>query len=56
MRAPVKSLSPPEFVTLLALMTSIVALATDIMLPALDRIGGELGVANPNDAQLVISS
>lgn len=50
------SLSRPEFVTLLALMTSIVALATDIMLPALDRIGQDLGVADPNDPQLVISS
>jgi DHA1 family bicyclomycin/chloramphenicol resistance-like MFS transporter len=49
-------LSRPEFVTLLALMTSIVALATDIMLPALDRIGQDLGVADPNDPQLVISS
>lgn len=56
MRAPTTPLSAPEFVTLLALMTSIVALATDIMLPALDRIGRELGVANPNDAQIVISA
>jgi DHA1 family bicyclomycin/chloramphenicol resistance-like MFS transporter len=37
-------------------MVSIVALATDIMLPALDVIGQDLGVADPNKAQLVISS
>jgi DHA1 family bicyclomycin/chloramphenicol resistance-like MFS transporter len=54
-----RNISPlplPEFVTLLALMVSIVALATDIMLPALDVIGQDLGVADPNKSQLVISS
>ncbi len=45
-----------EFVVLLALMVSIVALATDVMLPALDVIGRDLGVQDANDAQLVISS
>ena len=56
MYRPEKALSVVEFVTLLALMTSIVALSTDIMLPALDRIGHDLSVADPNDAQLVVSS
>ncbi len=56
MKAPTKTLPFTEFVMLLATMTSIVALATDVMLPALDTIGRELGVAHPNDAQLVISS
>ena len=55
-----KPLSKPlpivEFVILLATMVSIVALATDIMLPALDVMGRDLGVADPNDTQLVISS
>lgn len=56
MRRPTEPLPLPEFVAMLALIVSIVALATDIMLPALDRIGADLGVADPNDAQLVISS
>ncbi len=49
---------PPfaEFVVLLAFMVSIVAMATDIMLPALSMIGADLGVADPNDVQLVVSS
>ncbi|MGI9524559.1 MAG: multidrug effflux MFS transporter [Hyphomicrobiaceae bacterium] len=45
-----------EFTVLIAMMISVVALATDIMLPALDDIGSELAVEHPNDAQLVISS
>ena len=45
-----------EFVALMALMTSIVALSTDAMLPALPIIGGDLGVEFANDNQLVISA
>lgn len=45
-----------EFVVLLALMISIVAMATDVMLPALGTIGRELGAPGPNDAQLIVSS
>jgi len=52
----IKSLPLAEFVVLIALMVSIVALATDIMLPALNIIGRDLGVADPNTPQLVISS
>jgi DHA1 family bicyclomycin/chloramphenicol resistance-like MFS transporter len=44
-----------EFVALMALMTSLVALSTDAMLPALPLIGGDLGVRNPNNNQLVLS-
>ncbi|MBZ8119783.1 multidrug effflux MFS transporter [Roseovarius sp. LXJ103] len=51
-----KPLSIGEFVVLLAFMISIVALATDIMLPALDLIGAELGVSNPNDVQFIVSA
>jgi len=51
-----KPLSLPEFTTMVALMISIVAMATDIMMPALGVIGRELGVEDPNDVQLVISS
>lgn len=51
-----KPLAIGEFVVLLAFMISIVALATDIMLPALDLIGAELGVSNPNDVQFIVSA
>ncbi len=43
-----------EFVTLVALMTSLSALAIDTMLPALKMIGQDLGVANVNDSQLIV--
>ena len=45
----------PEFVCLLALMGSIVALSIDAVLPALAEIGGDLALDNPNDAQLIVS-
>ncbi len=44
-----------EFVALMALVFSVVALAVDAMLPALGEIGQELGAAHANDAQLIIS-
>lgn len=56
MTRPPQPLPFAEFVTLAALMTSIVAMATDVMLPALDRIGLDLGVSDPNDPQLVVST
>jgi len=37
------------------MMMSLMALSIDAMLPALSQIGDDLGVANPNDRQLVIS-
>jgi DHA1 family bicyclomycin/chloramphenicol resistance-like MFS transporter len=45
-----------EFVTLTALIISLVALSIDIMLPALQQIGGDLGAGRANDAQLVVSA
>lgn len=45
-----------ELVALLVAMTSVVALAIDMMLPALDDIAGDLGVAQANDQQFVITS
>lgn len=45
-----------EFITLMAALMSMVALSIDAMLPALGMIGQDLGVANPNDSQLIISS
>jgi len=45
-----------EFVALVALMISLVALSIDAMLPALATIGAELGARRPNDAQLILSA
>ncbi len=44
-----------EFVILMALMISLVALSIDAMLPALPAIGRDLGVVRANSNQLVIS-
>jgi MFS transporter, DHA1 family, multidrug resistance protein len=45
-----------EFVALVALMISLVALSIDTMLPALATIGAELGARRANDAQLILSA
>lgn len=45
----------PEFVALMAFIMCFVALAIDLMLPALAMIGEDLGVVDPNHNQLVIS-
>lgn len=45
-----------EFVAMVALMTSLVALSIDAMLPALAAIGADLGARHANDAQLVVSA
>ena len=47
---------PGEFVGLCALMTSMVALSIDSMLPALTTIGTELSAASENQAQFVVSA
>ncbi len=44
-----------EFVIIISMMMSLTALSIDAMLPALPHIGSDLGVANPNDRQLVVS-
>jgi DHA1 family bicyclomycin/chloramphenicol resistance-like MFS transporter len=44
-----------EFVIIVSMMMSLTALSIDAMLPALPQIGNDLGVASPNDRQLVIS-
>ena len=56
MKKPSNPLGMFEFVTLLAMMTSILALSIDAMLPALGEITKDLKLANPNDAQLVVSA
>ena len=44
-----------RFVLLVALLTSLMALGTDAMLPAMPEIGHALNVSNPNRTQLIIS-
>ena len=51
-----QALHAAEFVPLVALLMSLVALAIDAMLPALPAIGGDLGAERPNDVQFVITS
>ncbi len=43
-----------EFVCLMAVLMSMVALTIDTVLPALDKIGSSLGVQDPNNNQLII--
>lgn len=45
-----------EFVCLIAIMMSLNALAIDAMLPALPAIGADLGVANENSRQWIITA
>ena len=52
----VSGLRTSEFVPLIALLTSLVALSVDAMLPALPIIGQDLGVQRPNGAQFVITA
>jgi MFS transporter, DHA1 family, multidrug resistance protein len=44
-----------EFVALMALMTSLVALSIDAMLPALHQIGEDLGIVDTQDTHLIVS-
>ncbi|SLN12658.1 Bicyclomycin resistance protein [Roseovarius litorisediminis] len=45
-----------EFVALMAMLVATVAFSIDAMLPALPQIGAELTPANPNHAQLIVTS
>jgi MFS transporter, DHA1 family, multidrug resistance protein len=54
-RKPKASPSFVEFVIIISLMMSLTALSIDAMMPALPKIGSELGVQNANDRQLIIS-
>jgi MFS transporter, DHA1 family, multidrug resistance protein len=53
---PTARLRQGEFVALMALMMSLVAMAIDAMLPALTQIGEDLGAGHANQAQMVISA
>lgn len=44
-----------EFVAMMALMQSLVALSIDAMLPALTEIGQDLGAKEVNDSQLIVT-
>ena len=44
-----------EFVAMMAMMQSLVALSIDAMLPALTEIGQDLGAKEVNDSQLIVS-
>jgi DHA1 family bicyclomycin/chloramphenicol resistance-like MFS transporter len=52
---PKASLSFVELITILSMMMALTALSIDAMLPALPQIGSDLGVANANDRQLIVS-
>jgi len=54
-QAAPSALSSVEFVTLVALTTSMVAMSIDTMLPALGDIAAELQPRDPNDRQLVLT-
>ena len=45
---------PNEFIALVALLTALVAMSIDTMLPAVGQIATELGAANPNDRQFIV--
>jgi MFS transporter, DHA1 family, multidrug resistance protein len=45
-----------EFITLMALLMSITAFTIDAILPALNVMGQELAVLDPNDTQLIVST
>ncbi len=45
-----------EFIALMAVLMSVVAISIDAMLPALGVMGQDLHVAGPNEAQYIISS
>ncbi len=50
-----KPTSDAEFIALVALTTSLVAMSIDTMLPALGTMASELGAAHANDRQLILS-
>ncbi len=45
---------PNEFIALVAMLTALVAMSIDTMLPAVGTIATELGATNPNDRQYII--
>jgi DHA1 family bicyclomycin/chloramphenicol resistance-like MFS transporter len=56
MRTDPPRLSTSEYVVLVALLISIGAMGTDVMLPALSVMGLELAVSNQNDVHLIVTT
>ncbi len=54
--SPRSARSDAEFIALVALTTSLVAMGIDTMLPALGALASELGVSDPNDRQWVLTA
>ena len=50
-----RAISRPEFVALVAAVTTINSAAIDVMLPAFPDVGAAFAVANPNDRSLVVT-
>ena len=48
--------SSVEFIALVALTFSLIAMSIDSMLPALGNIAADLGTRDPNDRQLVLTA
>ena len=48
--------SQKEFIFLVALLTAMVAMSIDTMLPAIGTIASEFGVSDPNQRQYIITS
>lgn len=51
-----RAISRAEFIALCAALMALNSLAIDVMLPALPAMGRDLGVANENERQLVVSA
>ena len=45
-----------EFIVLVALLNAMVAMSIDTMLPAIGTIASELGAADPNSRQFIITT
>ena len=56
MTTPGPARSSVEFITLMALTFSLIAMSIDGMLPALGDIAADLSAGNPNDRQLVLTA
>jgi len=54
--APATPTREGEFIALVALTTSLVAMSIDTMLPALGTMASELGARHANDRQLILSA
>lgn len=56
MSAPVRLISRPEFIAMMAALMALNSLAIDIMLPALPAMSEALHVAHENDRQFVLTA